>query len=110
MIKQYLYPGSTVSYLIGLLGIGFSMSSLPAALRIVIAVISISILVITAGIKMEEYLKKRHNRLMREETRGMKMFLRFLRRKSDTFDDLDEKDIQELDQVHDEFVEEDPLE
>jgi len=103
MIKSWLYPGPTLSYLIGLLGVGFSMSSLPLAFRIIIGVISISILIFTAGIKLEEYLKKRHNRMMREETRGMKAFFGFLQNHSDAIEGIDEEDIEKLGDAHDEF-------
>jgi len=104
MLKQYLYPGPTLSYLIGLLGIGFSMSSLPLVFRIIIAIISISILVFTAGIKLEEYLKKRHQRMMRENTRGMKAFLTFLEGSSGEIENLDEDQIEDLVEAHEDFT------
>lgn len=103
MIKQYL-SSPTISYVIGFLGVGISMSGLNPILRIVIAVISILILVFTAGIKLEEYLKKRHKRMMREETRGMSAFLKFLKANADQTK-LDQEAVEELDKAHDDFVE-----
>ena len=103
MIKSWLYPGPTLSYLIGLLGIGFSMSGLPATLQIITVIISLVILVFTAGIKLEEYLKKRHQRMMREEVQGFRVFLEFADKHSDEFSELDEEVIEDLEDAHDEF-------
>lgn len=79
------------------------MSSLPFALRVVIAIISISILIITAGIKLEEYLKKRYERIQREEVRGIKAFFKFLREHEGNFDDIDEDAIDDMIEARDEF-------
>ena len=103
MIKSWLYPGPTLSYLIGLLGIGFSMSGLPATLQIITVIISLVILVFTAGIKLEEYLKKRHQRMMREEVQGFRVFLEFADKHTDEFSELDEEVIEDLEDAHDEF-------
>lgn len=103
MVKSWLYPGPTLSYLIGLLGIGFSMSGLPIVLQITVTVVSLLILVITAGIKLEEYLKKRHKRMVREEVRGFRVFLEFADRNADEFQEIDEEVLDDLEEAHDEF-------
>jgi len=105
IMKQWLYPGPTISYFIGLLGIGFSMSGLPLVLQITVTVVSILILVITAGIKLEEYLKKRHQRMMREEVRGFQLFLGFAEKNADKFEELDQEVIEDIEEAHDEFRE-----
>lgn len=105
MIKQYLYPGQTLSWLIGVLGIGISMSQLDPLVRYLIAGLSILILVFTVLIKAEEFLKKRHKRLMREESRGFRAFLSFLSDKTDDFDRLDQKDVENIENAHDKFQE-----
>jgi len=103
VMKQWLYPGPTISYFIGLLGIGFSMSGLPLTLQIITVCISLLILLITAGIKLEEYLKKRHERMIREEVRGFKVFLGFAEKNVDDFEELDEEVIEDLEEAHDQF-------
>jgi len=103
MIKSWLYPGPTLSYLIGLFGIGFSMSGLPATLQIITVIVSLVILIFTAGIKLEEYLKKRHQRMMREEVQGFRVFLEFADKHTDEFSELDEEVIEDLEDAHDEF-------
>jgi len=103
MIKSWLYPGPTLSYLIGLLGLGFSMSGLPSTLQIVTVIISLVILLFTAGIKLEEYLKKRHQRMMREEVRGFRVFLEFAGQHTDEFSELDDEVIDDLEEAHNEF-------
>jgi hypothetical protein len=103
MIKSWLYPGPTLSYIIGLLGVGFSMSGLPLTLQIVTVCVSLIILIFTAGIKLEEYLKKRHQRMMREEVRGFRVFLEFADKNTEDFEELDEEVIEDLEEAHDEF-------
>ena len=103
MVKSWIYPGQTLSYLIGLLGLGFSMSGLPLALQITVTIVSLLILVITAGIKLEEYLKKRHQRMMREEVRGFRVFLEFADNHTDEFSEIDEEVIEDLEEAHAEF-------
>jgi hypothetical protein len=103
IMKQWLYPGPTISYLIGFLGLGFSMSGLPFTLRIIIVCVSLLILLITAAIKLEEYLKKRHQRRRREEIYGFKVFLKFAEKHSEDFEDLDEKAIEDIEEAHEEF-------
>jgi len=103
MIKSWLYPGQTLSYFIGLLGIGFSMSGLPSTLQIITVVVSLVILLFTAGIKLEEYLKRRHQRMIREEVRGFRVFLEFANKNSDEFEEIDEDVIDDLEDAHDEF-------
>jgi len=103
MIKSWLYPGPTLSYIIGLLGIGFSMTGLPLTLQILTVSVSLIILIFTAGIKLEEYLKKRHQRMMREEVQGFRVFLEFADKHSEEFEELDEEVIEDLEEAHDEF-------
>jgi hypothetical protein len=79
------------------------MSGLPATLQIITVIISLVILVFTAGIKLEEYLKKRHQRMMREEVQGFRVFLEFADKHSDEFSELDEEVIEDLEDAHDEF-------
>jgi len=106
MVKSWLYPGPTLSYLIGLLGIGFSMSGLPLTLQIITVCVSVIILIFTAGIKLEEYLKKRHERMMREEIRGFKVFLRFAETHTEDFEELDGEVIEDLEEAHEQFIDE----
>ena len=105
MLRSYIDIGPTLSYIIGFLGIGFSMSSLPVALRVIIGIISVLILLFTAGIRLEDYLEKRHDRLMRDQSRGMKAFLTYLRSNEDEIKDLDADDIEDLNDAHRHYVE-----
>ena len=79
------------------------MSGLPLTLQIVTVCVSLIILIFTAGIKLEEYLKKRHQRMMREEVRGFRVFLEFADKNTENFEELDEEVIEDLEDAHDEF-------
>ena len=79
------------------------MSGLPLTLQIVTVCVSLIILIFTAGIKLEEYLKKRHQRMMREEVRGFRVFLEFAGKNTEDFDELDDEVIEDLEEAHDEF-------
>jgi hypothetical protein len=81
------------------------MSGLPLTLQIIVTTVSLLILLFTAGIKLEEYLKKRHERLLREEIHGFKVFLGFAEKHADEFDDIDQGVIDDLEKAHDQFEE-----
>jgi len=104
MIKQYLYPGPALSYLIGLFGIGVSMAELNPVFRIIIALVSIIILTLTAAIKFEDYLQQRNKRLMREEARHMHSFINFLRASNTDIENIDEDDVDKISSMHKEFL------
>jgi len=102
-MKNWLYPGPTISYIVGLLGLGFSMSGLPTSLQVTTVIVSLLILVFTALIKLEEYQKKRYERLIREEIRGFKVFMKFAEEHSDEFEELDQEVLEDLEEAHEQF-------
>ena len=79
------------------------MSGLPLTLQVVTVSVSIIILVFTAGIKLEEYLKKRHQRMMREEVQGFRVFMEFANNHIEEFEEIDQEVIEDLEDAHDEF-------
>lgn len=104
MIKQYLYPGPIMSYIIGLFGVGVSMSELSPIFRILIGLTSVVILTLTAAIKFEDYLAQRNERLMREDARHMQSFLNFLRARNADIENIDEDDLDSISDMHKEFL------
>jgi len=93
-----------MSYIIGLFGVGVSMSELSPIFRILIGLTSVVILTLTAAIKFEDYLTQRNERLMREDARNMQSFLNFLRARNADIENIDEDDLDSISDMHKEFL------